>query len=316
MAPVGMQQAWMLPAIPAAVFVIVALFNGLLPRRGDWLVILGGAAVVAIVFMIMGDFQQSFHDGIFAPAGRNVFSFSWVNIDHGFFVIPFSTYVDAITMVMLPVVSIVALMVMIYSTGYMHGEARYGWYFAALSLFIAAMLMLVVAGNLIQLYLAWEGVGLASYLLIGFYWERQSAAEAAKILADAGADIVGANCWMDPAHMLPIVEQMRKAVKVYIAAQPAAYRCTDEVPFFVGQKGFPDRLDSYKLTRYELGDFAKRARDIGVNYIGGCCGCEGSHIRQMARALGKKPTELREWNVDYEHPQSATEAYKKLREKA
>jgi betaine-homocysteine S-methyltransferase len=146
--------------------------------------------------------------------------------------------------------------------------------------------------------------------------DGKTAAEAAKILADAGADIVGANCWMDPAHMLPIVEQMRKAVKVHVAAQPAAYRCTDEVPFFVGQKGFPDRLDSYKLTRYDLGDFAKRAREIGVNYIGGCCGCEGSHIRQMARALGKKPTELREWSVDYEHPQSATEAYKKLREKA
>ena len=180
MAPVGMQQAWMIPAIPGVIFVIVALFNGLLPRRGDWLVILGGAAVVAIVFMILGDFQHAFVKGVFTPEGRNVFSFDWVNIDHGFFVIPFSTYVDAITMVMLPVVSIVALMVMVYSMGYMHGEARYGWYYAVLSLFITAMLTLVIAGNLIQLYLAWEGVGLASYLLIGFYWERQSAAEAAK----------------------------------------------------------------------------------------------------------------------------------------
>jgi betaine-homocysteine S-methyltransferase len=138
--------------------------------------------------------------------------------------------------------------------------------------------------------------------------------EAAKMLEAAGADIVGTNCWRDPARMLPVVEEMRKAVRVYVAAQPVAYRCTDEVPFFTGQKGFPDKLDPYKLTRYELGDFAKRARDLGVNYIGGCCGCEGSHIRQMARALGKVPTEEREWKVDYEHPQSATEAYKQLRE--
>jgi betaine-homocysteine S-methyltransferase len=144
--------------------------------------------------------------------------------------------------------------------------------------------------------------------------DGKTPAEAAKMLEGAGADIVGANCWQDPPRMLPVVEQMRKAVKCFVAAQPVAYRCTDEVPFFTGQKGFPDKLDPYQITRYELGDFAKRARDVGVNYIGGCCGCEGAHIRQMARALGKKPTEEREWVIDYERPQSATEAYKKLRE--
>ncbi|MQC48365.1 MAG: NADH-quinone oxidoreductase subunit L, partial [Chloroflexi bacterium] len=138
------------------------------------------AAVVGLVFVLMVDFQSAFHDGHFEPNGSNAFAFDWINIGQGFFVIEFSTYVDAITMVMLPVVTIVALMVMVYSVGYMHGEVRYGWYFALLSLFVAAMLTLVVSGNLILLYLAWEGVGLASYLLIGFYWERQSAAEAAK----------------------------------------------------------------------------------------------------------------------------------------
>ena len=138
--------------------------------------------------------------------------------------------------------------------------------------------------------------------------------EAAKMLEAAGADIVGTNCWRDPTHMLPIVAEMRQAVRAYVAAQPVAYRCTDDVPFFVGQKGFPDKLDPYKLTRYALGDFARQARDVGVNYLGGCCGCEGSHIRQMARALGKVPAEEREWAIDYQHPQSATEAYKQLRE--
>src|SRR5262245_65813912 len=64
------------------------------------------------------------------------------------------------------------------------------------------------------------------------------------------------------------------------------------------------------------GDFARRARELGVNYVGGCCGCQGAHIRQMARALGKMPTEEREWAIDYEHPQSATEAYKQVRERA
>ncbi len=138
--------------------------------------------------------------------------------------------------------------------------------------------------------------------------------EAARMLEGAGADIVGTNCWQDPTFMLPVVEEMRRAVKGYVAAQPVAYRCTPEVPFFTGQKGFPDKLNPYHLTRYEMGDFAKKALDLGVNYIGGCCGCEGAHIRQMARAIGKMPVEEREWAVDYERPQSATEAYKRLRD--
>jgi betaine-homocysteine S-methyltransferase len=158
----------------------------------------------------------------------------------------------------------------------------------------------------VMITLAWEGPKTR---------DGKTPAEAARILEGAGADIVGANCWQDPAHMLPVVEEMRKAVKCYVAAQPAGYRCTDEVPYFVGQRGFPDQMDPYQLTRYDMGEFAKRAHDLGVNYIGGCCGCQGAHIRQMARALGKMPTEDREWAIDYEHPQSATEAYKKVRER-
>jgi len=138
--------------------------------------------------------------------------------------------------------------------------------------------------------------------------------EAAKILEDAGADIVGTNCWQDPERMLPTIEQMRESVKCYVAAQPVAYRCTAEVPFFTGQSGFPDKLDPYQLTRYQLGDFAEQALELGVNYIGGCCGCVGVHTRQMARAIGRLPAEEREWDQNYEQPQSATEAYKAIRE--
>ena len=74
----------------------------------------------------------------------------------------------------------VALLVMIYSTGYMNGDRRYGWFYAILSLFIASMLTLVLADNLLLLYFAWELVGLCSLLLIGYYNDKQSAAEAAK----------------------------------------------------------------------------------------------------------------------------------------
>ncbi len=170
----GMEQAWLLPAIPVVIFVVVALFGRLLPRRGDWLAILGMATVTVLAALVIFDFQ----DG-----GVATWSHEWMKIGDGTRVIELieiSTYVDSITVVMLAAVTIVTLMVMVYSVGYMAGDSRYGWYFAVLSFFAAAMLTLVVSGNLLMLYLAWEGVGLASYLLIGFWWERQSAAEAAK----------------------------------------------------------------------------------------------------------------------------------------
>jgi len=88
--------------------------------------------------------------------------------------------VDSLTAVMMVVVSFVSLMVQIYSQGYMHGDAGYHRYFAFMSLFTACMLGLVMADNLVFMFLFWEGVGLGSYLLIGFWFHRPSAANAAK----------------------------------------------------------------------------------------------------------------------------------------
>ena len=179
---IGMQQAWLLPAMPVVAFLIISFFRKLLPREGDFLAVIGMLGILLVTLFIIIDFQGFFHDGEFHPGEANVYAFDWVRIsaDNFLFLIEFSTYIDAISIVMLIAISIVGLMVAIYSTGYMKGEDRYGWYFAVLSLFVAAMLLLVTSGSLVWMYLAWEGVGLASYLLIGHYWERQSAAEAAK----------------------------------------------------------------------------------------------------------------------------------------
>ena len=81
--------------------------------------------------------------------------------------------IDAITAVMLLVVTIVGLCVQVYSLGYMHKDERRGWYFAVLSLFSAAMLLLVLAGDFLLLYMSWEVMGLCSYLLIGFWHEEE-----------------------------------------------------------------------------------------------------------------------------------------------
>lgn len=94
----------------------------------------------------------------------------------------FGLLVDPVSAVMLLVVTVVGLGVQVYSLGYMHRDERRGWYFAVLSLFTAAMLTLVLADNFLQLYLAWEVMGLCSYLLIGF-WHEQEAPRRASIKA-------------------------------------------------------------------------------------------------------------------------------------
>ncbi len=116
--------------------------------------------------------------------------------------------------------------------------------------------------------------------------------EAVKTLEDEGADIVGLNCFRDPERMLPLAERVRKAVSCHVCAQPVAYRCTDEKPYFQiqtfhGRPAFPLELDPFVLTRVEMAKFAVKAAEIGVGYIGGCCGTAPHHIRAMAEALGR-----------------------------
>jgi betaine-homocysteine S-methyltransferase len=113
--------------------------------------------------------------------------------------------------------------------------------------------------------------------------------EAARILAGEGADIVGANCGRDPERMLPLVEIMRRATPGYIAAQPIAFRTRDDLPNFTQLPEFPLGLDPLTLTRSEMGAYASRARALGVNYIGSCCGSVAHHVRAMAEALGRRP---------------------------
>ncbi len=122
-----------------------------------------------------------------------------------------------------------------------------------------------------------------------------TAAECARRLHDAGVDIIGLNCMRDPTHMYPLIQEMRDAFDGYLAAQPVGFRTTDEIPWFSGLPSFPDRLEPTQLTRYELGEFAAKARDMGVNYIGGCCGCKSTHMREMAKELGKFK-EQHHWN--------------------
>ncbi len=116
--------------------------------------------------------------------------------------------------------------------------------------------------------------------------------DAVKELEDLGADIVGLNCFRDPKRMLPFAKRVREAVSCPVATQPVAYRCTDDKPYFQiqefdGRLAFPLELDPFTLTRVEMAAYAVEAQELGINYIGACCGTGPHHIRAMAEALGR-----------------------------
>ena len=117
--------------------------------------------------------------------------------------------------------------------------------------------------------------------------------EACRVLAGEGASVVGLNCSRGPATMLPLIERIRAAVDIPVAAQPVPYRTDPATPAFEsltgpdGRRLFPLELESRAHTRFELADFARDAAALGVGYIGICCGGAPHHVRAMAEALGR-----------------------------
>lgn len=117
--------------------------------------------------------------------------------------------------------------------------------------------------------------------------------EACRQLEANGADVVGLNCSRGPQTMLPIVERIRAAVDCHVAAQPVPYRTTSAQPNFEalrdadGTRGFPIALEPFLCNRFEIAEFAASARDLGVGYIGVCCGGAPHYVRAMAERLGR-----------------------------
>ena len=130
-------------------------------------------AIGACVFAVIAFITVASGDAI--ATGQNT---PWISA--GNVAANFSLRADGLTVVMLVMVSFVGSLIAIYSAGYMHGDPGYPRYFAAVSLFLFFMLGLVLANNFILLYACWEGVGLCSYLLIGFWFAKPSAAAAAR----------------------------------------------------------------------------------------------------------------------------------------
>ncbi|MGI8778847.1 MAG: homocysteine S-methyltransferase family protein [Solirubrobacteraceae bacterium] len=124
--------------------------------------------------------------------------------------------------------------------------------------------------------------------------------DACRRLEEAGAAVVGLNCIRGPQTMLPLLERIRETCDGPIAALPVPYRTTEEEPSFQsltdpgcdcipGDRPFPTALDPFTCNRYEIGEFIKAAHELGVAYLGLCCGAAPHHIRAVAEALGRTP---------------------------
>ncbi|MCC6397766.1 MAG: NADH-quinone oxidoreductase subunit L, partial [Bacteroidetes bacterium] len=153
--------------LPFAGFVLMMFFGKRLPRQGDWLET--GISTIALGIALYVLFLKL----TTMPDGTASLDFPWVNIHNlpGFgpltIVLGFS--VDNLAAIMMAVVMIISTVVHYFSIGYMEGDVRYSRYFGYLGLFTFSMLMIVLANNLLLLYVGWELVGISSYLLIG-HW--------------------------------------------------------------------------------------------------------------------------------------------------
>lgn len=110
-------------------------------------------------------------------------------------------------------------------------------------------------------------------------------AECAKAIADLGAVAVGANCEQGPELMTKLLREMRAATSIPLAAQPSAFETTSECQSFTRLPQFPDELETIQLSRKEFIEFGKNARNEGIGFIGGCCGCNAAYIRAISDGL-------------------------------
>src|SRR5208283_1968810 len=170
-----MDYVWLIPLFPLIGFLI----NGLLGKRLSKNVVgtIGSLAVGLSFLLTVGIFLEFLQ----LPHGSRVVEktvFTWIS--SGSFQAQTAFLIDPLSLVMLLVVSGVSTLIHIYSVGYMHDDPGFYRYFSYLNLFVFNMLILVSANNFLLMFVGWEGVGLCSYLLIGFWYERRSASDAGK----------------------------------------------------------------------------------------------------------------------------------------
>jgi NADH-quinone oxidoreductase subunit L len=168
-----LEQIWLLPTFPLLGFLTLVLTAGGLPKRAVAVI---GAGSIGLSFLTAAIIASQF-----LGSGETHFVHSaWTWMAVGQFTPGFTFYLDGLSLVMMLIITGVGFLIHLYSTGFMIDDPSYSRFFAYMNLFVASMLMLVLADNLVLLYLGWEGVGLCSYLLIGFWYENPANGYAAR----------------------------------------------------------------------------------------------------------------------------------------
>ncbi len=169
---------WLIPALPLAAAAVTGLFGPrLLRRHSHWPCIVAAAGSCLVSILVL---MAVYRGGEQLPSAY----YEWIKVgDAGAgrgIDVGFALRADALSAVMAVTVTFISMLIAIYSAGYMHGDEGYARFFAEVALFVFSMTTLVLADNFALLYLGWEGVGLCSYLLIGFWFTKPSAADAAR----------------------------------------------------------------------------------------------------------------------------------------
>ena len=159
-----LQNVWLIPLLPFVSSVILMLTSGYLPRKLIGVFGAGSIGLAALVVMFVAL--------EFLPSGTpySITLWSWMQVDN--FSSGFAFYIDQLTVVMMSIITGIGFLIHLYSTEFMQDDSDYSRYFAYMNMFVAAMLILVMADNLLLLYLGWEGVGVCSYLLVGFWYQN------------------------------------------------------------------------------------------------------------------------------------------------
>ncbi|MGZ8386096.1 MAG: proton-conducting transporter transmembrane domain-containing protein, partial [Nitrospira sp.] len=175
---------WLIPVLPLAGFLLLALYGGRLTRHQIAWVGCGSVGTAAVTTaLVAADFFRTF------PDHESYQQTLWNWIDTSGMTVGISWYLDALSLLMVAVITGIGFLIHLYSAEYMAHDDGYARFFAYMNLFVSAMLTLVLADNLLLLYLGWEGVGICSYLLIGFWYrepEYGTAAQKAFIVTRIG----------------------------------------------------------------------------------------------------------------------------------
>ena len=163
---------WLVPLIPLLSAIILMLGSAILPRLLIGFLGVGSVGLAALLTMLLGlDFLAN-------PEPFQLSLWTWMQV--GNFSPSIAFYFDGLTLVMMSVITGVGFLIHLFSTEFMEEDTSYARYFAYLNMFVAAMLVLVMADNLLLLYLGWEGVGVCSYLLVGFWYQDSANGQAAR----------------------------------------------------------------------------------------------------------------------------------------